>query len=267
MDNDLTSASVPVREKASPERAQRFSQPAHRIALVRRDTESLNSLSCLLLEDFHAALLAYDRDSARARTLEHIRCAPIVSNFIVDETGSTQCISSPALLGHDVELIDCDSLIVAISLPEAPVPHELPAWIVPVLQSPIYLPDQRVYAFITRTSSSPEDAIPVLNMLEQACLHAGRVWHGGLVVSNAKLVSALFHTARMGRARRPISEATDTLVAAVRAGVSLRDMVALSGGSAHERATALHNRLEATCGLPRWVQTLMMKLSNAEASK
>ena len=58
---------------------------------------------------------------------------------------------------------------------------------------------------------------------EAACDGAGLVWAGGLVVPGWSLVPGLLRHPRMGILRRPLSEATDDLVAAIRSGLTVKE--------------------------------------------
>lgn len=59
--------------------------------------------------------------------------------------------------------------------------------------------------------------------LEAACEGTGLAWAGGLVVPGWALVPGLLRHPRMGILRRPLSEATDDLVAAIRSGLTVEE--------------------------------------------
>ena len=72
--------------------------------------------------------------------------------------------------------------------------------------------------------------------LEAACEGAGLAWAGGLVVPGWALVPGLLRHPRMGALRRPLSEATDDLVAAIRSGFTVEEAARTFAWPARELA-------------------------------
>lgn len=78
--------------------------------------------------------------------------------------------------------------------------------------------------------------------IETACKHFGCIWQGVFLITKkpAKVI-ALSGKPRMGWRRRKLSEATDRLIACVRAGVSIEEAVELFGASKKQRTQARRN--------------------------
>lgn len=75
-----------------------------------------------------------------------------------------------------------------------------------------------VYAACVCEKSAPEDALPLLSSLEQACDQHELVWRGGMAIGNAEVLLAFAHMPRLGFWRRPTSEGVDQLLFAIRCG-------------------------------------------------
>lgn len=78
--------------------------------------------------------------------------------------------------------------------------------------------DVRAYAVAACQGPDPSPAGLALDGLARSCGEAGLAWMGGLAVAGAELAPGLARQPRMGVLRRPVSEATDRVVAALRAG-------------------------------------------------
>ena len=78
--------------------------------------------------------------------------------------------------------------------------------------------DVRAYAVAACPGPDPSPAGHALDGLARSCGEAGLAWMGGLAVAGAELTPGLSRQPRMGVLRRPVSEATDRVVAALRAG-------------------------------------------------
>lgn len=76
----------------------------------------------------------------------------------------------------------------------------------------------RVYAVAVCADDDPQAAVRTLDALMARAQAAGARPCGGLAVPQALEVAAAFPTARMGRRRRRLSEATDRLILALRCG-------------------------------------------------
>lgn len=90
----------------------------------------------------------------------------------------------------------------------------------------------RVYAVVQATCRRTEGARMLIERLCQACELRRLTWCGGVIVCTGSGVAALRHSPRMGLLRRPLSEAMDKLVGAVRMGCSVEHAQRLGGGNA-----------------------------------
>lgn len=75
-----------------------------------------------------------------------------------------------------------------------------------------------VYAVCVCVGCPAEEALGCLHALEEACDQRGLAWAGGVAVGHAQVVSAFERSPRLGFWRRPVSEALDLMLLAVRCG-------------------------------------------------
>ncbi len=75
-----------------------------------------------------------------------------------------------------------------------------------------------VYAVCACVGCPAEEALTCLHALEEACDQRGLVWSGGIAIGHAQVVGAFERSPRMGFWRRPVSEALDLMLLAVRCG-------------------------------------------------
>lgn len=75
-----------------------------------------------------------------------------------------------------------------------------------------------VYAIASDDAEDAKDALRALDALKDACNKQGLSWRGGLAVPCRVWYEAHMAKPRMGSARRPLSEATDDVVLALRCG-------------------------------------------------
>lgn len=75
-----------------------------------------------------------------------------------------------------------------------------------------------VYALASNDAEDAENALKALDALKDACNKQGLSWRGGLAVPCRAWYEAHMAKPRMGCARRPLSEATDDIVLALRCG-------------------------------------------------
>ena len=73
-----------------------------------------------------------------------------------------------------------------------------------------------LYAIITVNDKDPQPGRALITNLEKAYARWGATWMGALLVADARPLTAVWRTARMGVWRRRTSEATDELIARVR---------------------------------------------------
>lgn len=100
-------------------------------------------------------------------------------------------------------------------------------------------PNTKVYGIQFDLDVLPSNAA---HGLETLCKQRGLDWMGELLVSKETTsVCALQGKPRLGWRRRKLSEATDRLIACVRAGISVQDAVSLFGASKKQAAFAKRN--------------------------
>lgn len=90
----------------------------------------------------------------------------------------------------------------------------------------------RVYAAIRAAQEGAKQARGTAVRLHEACERLDQLWCCGVVVCAGSGIAALRHSPRMGLLRRPLSEAMDKLVGAVRMGCSIEHAQLLGGGNA-----------------------------------
>lgn len=163
-----------------------------RIALAGVDAGGTGAVGCLLA-DFAEALPVYARLAGMAAPeLAHARC--------------------------DRDVAGCDTVLIGLMLGAgAPDAGELPLSYAE--------PGTRVYALVC-TEGEPGFAAQELEALAERCGARGLRWMGGLAVGDAAVLPRVAGRARMGWARRRVSEAVDRLIAAVRAGLPAVDELA-----------------------------------------
>lgn len=92
--------------------------------------------------------------------------------------------------------------------------------------------DARVYVVVQALSKTTKQTDEVLDRLYRACLLRDLPWCDGVVVCAGSGIAALRRSPRMGLLRRPLSEAMDKLVGAIRMGCSIEHAQLLGGGKA-----------------------------------
>ena len=112
--------------------------------------------------------------------------------------------------------------------------------------------DARVYVIVQAAYGSAEQAHVAVGRLREACEHRGLSWCGGVTVCTGAGVAALRRSPRMGRLRRPFSEAMDKLVGAVRMGCSVEHAQRLGGGNAEDVDTDGMVYAEPALPAPIW---------------
>lgn len=112
--------------------------------------------------------------------------------------------------------------------------------------------DARVYVVIQAASKNTKQADEALDHLYRACLLRDLAWCDGVVVCAGSGIAALRRSPRMGLLRRPLSEATDKLVGAVRMGCSIEHAQLLGGGNAGSVDTDGMVRAKPALPAPIW---------------
>ncbi len=91
-----------------------------------------------------------------------------------------------------------------------------------------------VYIITYTDSRATTKATQELNALEAICHKQGSSWCGGILLGETSLYPKLFCSPRLGAYRRPLSQAIDRLVAAVRMGASMEETARVTGRSTCE---------------------------------
>lgn len=94
--------------------------------------------------------------------------------------------------------------------------------------------ETRVYAVVQAAYANAGQAYAAVSHLREACERRGLSWCGGVIACTGSGIAALRHSPRMGLLRRPLSEAIDKLVGAVRMGCSVEHAQRLGGGNADD---------------------------------
>ncbi len=92
----------------------------------------------------------------------------------------------------------------------------------------------RTYVVVQADVSGPERARGLVERLRAACDLRDLSWCGGVIVCSGSGIEALRRSPRMGLLRRPLSEAMDKLVGAIRMGCSIEHAQRLGGGNAED---------------------------------
>ena len=110
----------------------------------------------------------------------------------------------------------------------------------------------RVYVVVKTDIGGLERAHGLIERLRAVCDLRDLSWCGGVVVCSGNGVAALRRSPRMGLLRRPLSEAVDKLVGAVRMGCSVEHAQRLGGGNAEDVDTDGMVYAEPALPAPIW---------------
>ena len=83
----------------------------------------------------------------------------------------------------------------------------------------------RVYAIACTDDADASSAVRALEAFADRISQEDGIWSGGIAIAGGRLVAGTAHTPRMGKLRRPQSEAIDQLILAVRSSCALGDFV------------------------------------------
>lgn len=191
------------------------------------------SAADLLLNDFHDALLAYTRlstcESEEPQYPAFVRaeCAPNGSLRILEQPGYEDADRDPA--GWDTVVFACEVT--------SPADCELLGGTLRALASSrVIKPETHLYAIICDSCSS-EDTATVRDVV-RICQQVDARWSGAIVVTDARLIPRLVRAPRLGMWRRPVSQAIDRLVAAVRMSCALDELDELLGVESEHASTS-----------------------------
>lgn len=126
--------------------------------------------------------------------------------------------------------------------------------------------ETRIYVIVQAAYGSAEQAHVAVGRLREACEHRGLSWCGGVIVCTGSGIAALRHSPRMGLLRRPLSEAIDKLVGAVRMGCSVEHAQRLGGSNAEDVDADGAVHAEPTAPAPIW-RAAMKRLGARAQSK
>lgn len=206
----------------------------HRSA--RRSTQrDETSPAALLLNDAADALVAYARMAAREAgsgktTLPELMRTSIWPGYEAEATDGRDGVGTRPLTQP------CDALACAIDASaEGQRSHDLEEALAAACM--LAAGSARVYAIVAARDPDGSDAMQTLQRAAAACAHDSLLWSGGLVVTDAELIPRLMRVPRLGAWRRPVSEAIDRLVAAVRLNCSLSAVDSLLEGHAANDAS------------------------------
>lgn len=183
-----------------------------------------NSAADLLLSDFHDALLAYtclsacESEEPQYPAFVRTECAP---------SGSLRILEQPGHEDEDRDPAGCDAVVFACEVTSPADCEPLACALRTLASSNVFKPATRFYAIICN-SCSGEDAAAAHEAV-CICRQVDARWSGTVVVTDARLVPRLIRAPRLGMWRRPVSQAIDRLVAAVRMGCALDELDGLLG--------------------------------------
>ena len=119
--------------------------------------------------------------------------------------------------------------------------------------------ETRVYAVVQAAYANAGQAYAAVSHLREACERRGLSWCGGVIACTGSGIAALRHSPRMGLLRRPLSEAIDKLVGAVRMGCSVEHAQRLGGSNAEDVDADGTVHAEPTAPAPIW-RTVIKRL-------
>lgn len=124
----------------------------------------------------------------------------------------------------------------------------------------------RVYAVIRTTQEGAGQAHRTAVRLHKACERHNQLWCGSVAICADGGIAALRHSPRMGLLRRPLSEAMDKLVGAVRMGCSVRHAQLLGGGNAEDVDADGMVRAKPAVPAPIWHAVIKHLSSRAQSN-
>lgn len=204
-----------------------------RIALICANDADTTGIARWLLDDFQDALLAYDR----ASSVPSARLDPPAFERIDD--------------ARTVDLSRCDTLVVGFSLAAGAANAADTLDIQAERPAQGLRPETPVYAIGVTDAYEPELAEPAFSEISRWCQANGLAWSGGLIMGGGSLAPALIRSPRMGMMRRRWSEAMDRLIAAVRAGLTVKRAAETFGATPAQMRAARRDVVLARCALPR----------------
>lgn len=243
-----------------PNGSPRVPRVPQRIGLVtfRRPEDAVapTDPAGLLLNDFSDALVAYARMSSHGSAgaahpplLRVNVTTPIgTPNTQPATTDATAGAPGAPAGGRDAlagerdtpprmpeALGTCDSIVLAYTSGAGTAQDTAYERALDRLIASFLAPGTRVYALIASASSDGCDGESSAAVCQHRCACAGLPWCGGVIATDAALVSCLMRAPRLGMWRHSVSQAIDQLVAAVRMGCSLDEVPQLAQGMHYEQ--------------------------------
>lgn len=121
--------------------------------------------------------------------------------------------------GTAAELSECDAVVVGYACGAGRASIDGFATDVAHLSPSLDIPSgARVYAIAIDSSYEAGNALASVDVLHAFCRESGLRFSGGIAIGGGALLPRMENKPRMGAARRRLSEATDELIDAVRAG-------------------------------------------------
>ena len=121
--------------------------------------------------------------------------------------------------GTAAELSECDAVVVGYTCVAGRASVDGFAADVARLSPSLDIPSgARVYAIAIDSSCDAGNALASVDVLHAFCRESGLRFSGGIAIGGGALLPRMENKPRMGAARRRLSEATDELIEAVRAG-------------------------------------------------
>lgn len=175
--------------------------------------EGPEAASSLLLADAHDAMLAYER-LAKLDDPEHR--TPEVKLF-----GEDACNDGSYALANG-KPNEFDAIVLGCATNTAP------ALMGKALR--LAAPSRLIYVIVATPNQEPEAARDLLQRLRALRDGHDLAWGGALVVADSPAIASLVRAPRMGFWRRPVSEAVDELVFALRCGANIASVSAHAAG-------------------------------------
>lgn len=218
-----------------------------RIALVSGEARGDVEASAALLADFADALLAYERQSARELGL--VSNPPELRGYVLRPEG--EMVAARDVEGPAEEMPPpVDALVLGFPLDtDSPAPVR-PDRLEPLSEKGLLTPGVLVYAVCTAEAGQAGEVSQRLLPLAQWCESRAARWCGALVVERGSETAGMVGLPRMGLVRRNVSEATDRLVAAARAGLTVRQAARIFGATRRQAELAERGVIKGRYPLP-----------------
>ena len=190
---------------------------------------SLDATTRFVLSDLAEAYSALHEDGRRGRAVRpevDSELPPACHLLEIRDgyQGGAGAGSAPASAGHS-EPFDALVVALALDLPDSDAPIAALSSTLDHLGSGL-LSGSPVYAPSLNPIRPARLALDHLSpALSSTCQAHGLSWNGALVIADAAILPALARSPRMGMFRRPVSEAIDRLILALRTGSTSADEV------------------------------------------